>query len=370
MQTLEKAPTALLSIGNCTKCGILQLVDRFTLAFLQSKAPTLQFREPRKHLPELVSKLSGLEEINQHSRFLGVSYIDEDLLVELTAAGYDNVATINFSMLAGWHNGAGLETMQSLLTTPASHAAIKLAVGTVDVLVARFILEHAESAIVFLRALASLVRPNGYIVIEVPDATKMLEAGNHALVWEDHFTYFTDETLQSLLNRAGLTIVALQRYVYAYEDALVAIVRVNSSGLMEDAAEQSIGLPLLDVFAAGFERKKSQLRVRLASMIAGGERLAVFGAGHHTAKYLNFYGIADLFEFAVDDNPLKTGLYLPGTNLCVRSSEYLMKSAVKTCFSALDPETEKRVRNSMADFFARGGNFIPMFNLVGDQNEP
>ncbi len=347
----------------------MQLVDRFPLDMLQTKFPAIRFREPRDHLPAVAAKLAELDGVDGNTRFLGLSYIDNDLLGLLARDAGGNVSPVDYSSLPGWRNDAGLETIQSLLTDPQTISRIKGATGAVDVVSARFILEHAESAIAFLKSVTGLVRPGGYIVIEVPDAEKMLAAGNHALIWEDHFTYFTVDSLTDLVSRTGATLVDIGRYPYAYEDALVAIIRIgdgrDASG-NNTAAAMSAGVrEKFSGFTNGFAVRKHGLRIELENLLAGGERLAVFGAGHHAAKYINFYGIEDLFDCVIDDSPAKAGLYMPGTGLCIRTSEYLMDSAVTTCLSTLAPDTERRVRQSLAGFFGRGGKFIPTFNLAG-----
>lgn len=367
-------PVSELSLGYCKRCGSIQLVARFPLQMLQAKFPAARFREPKDHLPAVVRKLSALGGFRRDARLLGLSYIDDDLL-----SFFENtvkIASVDYSGLNGWGEQSGLETIQSLLTNSESVKTIKLATGLADVLSARFILEHAESALDFLGSISELVRPDGYIVIEVPDSEKMFAASNHALVWEDHFTYFTADTLSDLVTRAGLTVVDIARYAYAYEDTLVAIIRVAGKRDRkivdpDPASAESIREvhKKLTDFANTFKNKKRSLRTKLKNFSAGGEKLAIFGAGHHAAKYINFYDIKNEFEFVVDDNPDKVGLYVSGTDLCVRTSQYLLSSSVTTCLTALSSESEHRVRQSIAAFFDDGGKFIPMFNLTGADDD-
>lgn len=358
-------PVKDLSIGFCRLCGTIQLVDQFPLSMLQNKYPAGQFREPSAHLPAVVDKLVALGAVRTDSSILGLSYIDAPLLDLLGDRGYGSGQIVDFTQLILWQENFGLETMQSVVSSPEFALRIGDMYGKFDLVCARFMLEHAESAYVFLRALVGLVRPGGHLVVEVPDARKMLACGNHALVWEDHFTYFSPSSLLRLVEGVGGLPMDLSLYSYAYENVIVAILRVDDvrsppqpvadRGELESVAE------VLKEFAEGFEIRKAGLREKLEQRLSAGERLALFGAGHHSAKYINFYGFADLVEYVIDDNPSKQSLYMPGTDIVIKDSRFLMESELTTCLSSLSPESELKVRQSLAPFFARGGQFIPIF---------
>lgn len=365
-QSEVPAAASQLSLGYCRSCGAIQLVDRFALEALHRKNPPVRFREPAAHLPRLAERLLALGVVQTHSKVLGLTYIDADLLNVLAGKGCHAVNCIDFGALTAQRADYGLESIAPLVSQPETARRIRESEGGMDVLCARFVLEHAESAYGFMTDLLGLVRPGGHVVVEVPDASKMLAMGNHALVWEEHFTYFTQASLKQLAARLPATLVDMVRYPYAYEDALVLVLRADGAKAIEspkpgpesiDAVAES-----LRAFGVGFTARKADLRATLSGHIAAGEKLALFGAGHHAAKYVNFYGLADLIEFAVDDNPVKQGLFMPGTDLRIHDSRYLLESGVGICLSTLTPEAEIKVRQSIPAFFECGGRFIPAFN--------
>ena len=69
--------------------------------------------------------------------------------------------------------------------------------------------------------------PEGYVVFEVPDATRALDRLDYTTVWEEHVLYFTPATLRGCLERAGFEVVSLESYPYTLENSLVAIVRAG-----------------------------------------------------------------------------------------------------------------------------------------------
>ncbi|MGW8367085.1 MAG: methyltransferase domain-containing protein [Gammaproteobacteria bacterium] len=59
-------------------------------------------------------------------------------------------------------------------TAAASRLAAKY--GQADLLLVRHVLEHAHDPGAFLEALSMLVRPEGYLLFEMPDCTKFVRA--------------------------------------------------------------------------------------------------------------------------------------------------------------------------------------------------
>jgi SAM-dependent methyltransferase len=361
-----QAPRCALSLGYCRQCLAIQLVDRFPVAMLQGKAPALRFREPSVHLPEVVETLRSLGLVNPQSRLAGLSYIDGDLLDLLQAQGCSAPLHFEHPQPPSAATEPGLETLQGFFSDAARMDRWVQQHGAVDLVCARFILEHTESALAFLEALKRAVKPGGYILVEVPDVTKMLAFENHALVWEDHFTYFKSGTLFTLAALAGCSVVSLNSYPYAYEDAMVAILQVGQAQQPAEAvrakpADSVNPAQELGDFNRSLMADRMALRQNLLAVRQGGGKIAVFGAGHHAVKYINFYGLGDLIEFVADDNPVKGGMYLAGTRLQVKPSSELTTSGVTLCLSSLSPASEAGVRRAIPEYFEQGGEIRPIF---------
>jgi len=197
-------------------------------------------------------------------------------------------------------------------------------------------------------------------MFEVPAAEKMIAAADHALLWEEHVAYFTAATLERFFAAAGVP-AKLSRHPYALEDSLVAVVRNSpggtAAGATADAAEIEASQALGKQFAglrAGYQRE-------LAAWRAQHQRVALFGAGHLALKFVNLYGLSDLIDCVIDDNPQKQGTYLPGSCLPVVSSSVLQDAGIDFCLLALNPDREAAVIASQPQFTARGGHFLSIF---------
>ena len=63
--------------------------------------------------------------------------------------------------------------------------------GYADVLIFRHVLEHAYDLGRFIDAAKQLIKPNGYIILEIPDCEKAFIVGDCTTIWEEHIYYFT-----------------------------------------------------------------------------------------------------------------------------------------------------------------------------------
>ena len=114
-------------------------------------------------------------------------------------------------------------------------------------------------------------------------------------------------------------------------------------------------------FARRFEESRTRLHTLFGEWQRAGKRVAVFGAGHLAAKFVNFFGLGEFIECVIDDNPNKQNLLMPGSRLPVRGSAML--DAVDVCLLSLNPESEQKVLQKYRHVVERGVTFLSIFAL-------
>jgi len=208
------------------------------------------------------------------------------------------------------------------------------------------------------------VHPGGYLLFEIPDCTKFIDACDYTFVWEEHITYLCGGTLARLLGEAGLATHDILVYPYPLEDSLIGIVR-NEDAPAPPSLDAALPAP---PDSATFGRRYPQVRAFLHQRLAGwkkdGKRVALFGAGHLAATFVNLYGLADMIDCVVDDNPNKQGLFMPGSRLPICGSAVL--NEIDICLLALSPESQRRVEEKYRPYRDRGGSFMSIFALNPD----
>ena len=356
-----------ISLGYCQQCGTIQLVDRMSIEVVRPRYDWLVYNEPEGHLDEVAKKLSELPGINKSSKFLGITYKDKSVLDRLNRLGFANTVCIKEDDLECQKYPFGLETIQDILSSVDTIGRLRKIYGRADVILVHHIIEHAFNANAFIRSLQGLLAPNGYMMFELPDSEKILRANNHAFIWEEHISYFTAASVNQLVKAVGAELVWLGQFPYSYEDLLIALVYFSQS--KEAPVEVKYQAPeisasMLNDFAKGLHASRKQWRTELETYCAKGEKVAVFGAGHLAAKFINFYELSDLIDCVIDDHPKKVGMIMPGSGLKIVPSADLLSRGIQVCISTLSPESEIKVRVKLATFFDAGGRFVPAFATV------
>ena len=354
----------LMSLGYCQQCATIQLVDRMPIDAMRPRYDWLTYNEPEGHLDDVAEKLMSLPGINADSRVLGTTYKDQSTIDRLKRLGLSKDACIQEDDFGDLPHPFGLETIQNCLSEVKTVDELKQKYGSVDLLMVRHIIEHAISAKSLLENMSKLLTPSGYMMLEMPDSAHIFHADNHAFIWEEHISYFNEESIYKLASYAGAEVVWVGRYSYPYEDSLNFVLKFNehtpSHGPIVEKEIQTTS-EQVESFSNTLVKKQHDWREILKSYQQQGKKVAIFGAGHLTVKFINFLQLDELIECVIDDHPKKMGLVLPGSRLPIVPSSELETRGIKTCISTLNPESEAKVRKKLHGYFSSGGEFLSAF---------
>src|SRR4051794_21036540 len=84
-----------LTVGQCTACALLQLVDPMPAQMVRSRFPWLTYNEPEGHLDALTERLTRLPGIGAGSVVAGLTNKDDSSLERLRQRGYMNILRID-----------------------------------------------------------------------------------------------------------------------------------------------------------------------------------------------------------------------------------------------------------------------------------
>jgi len=353
-----------LALDLCPRCGLVQTTLPVPASALVPPYEWITYSEPEPHLDGMVDRLLSRPGIQPGALAGGVSFKDDSTLARLAAKGLRTWRLDMATDLGVTREGLGVETIQDVLT-PAKAAAAAARHERANVLLVRHILEHAHDLGRFLESLRGLIRPDGYLVIEVPDCSRALSLGDYTTIWEEHTFYYTPETFARCLALNGFDVEGFENHPYPFENSLVAIARPAR------VPHSANGLPPADVldgevkraraFAAEFPGRRQRLRRYLEDLRRNRGKIALFGAGHLACTFVILFGIADLVECVIDDNPHKRGLFMPGSRLPIAGSDVLRSNDIALCLLSLNPIGEQKVMEKNQEFATRGGQFASIF---------
>jgi C-methyltransferase C-terminal domain/Putative zinc binding domain/Methyltransferase domain len=360
----EPEETFPIALQQCATCGVVQIDEPVPARALIPPYDWITYNEPEGHLDDLVDILMALPSIEPGSVAAGVSFKDDSTLDRLERKGLrrwrldlrDDLGVTDA------RPGYGVETIQDRLTPQVADEVVKRR-GPADILLVRHILEHATRPPAFIEALKRLVTPSGYVVVEVPDCSRAMDAGDYTTIWEEHTLYYTPDTFRNGFQPAGLALVRSENYPYPFENSLVAIVTPNGAGGAAKAEATSVERERRRgaAFGQGFTARRDRVRRALQVHRRDRGRIALFGAGHLACTFVSVFGVENTIEFIIDDNPHKRGMYMPGSRLPIVGSSALIEEDITLCLLSLNPIGEENVIAKNAAFVERGGVFASIF---------
>jgi hypothetical protein len=361
----EKAPSFPLQLRINQASGLIYIANPFPVEEIKPCYDWLTCYEPEDHLDNLVQRLITLPGITASSVFGAFSFKDDTTLRRLERMGYANTWRIDpLEDLGVSDPCANVETYQGVLTRDVAKK-ISDRNGASDVFIVRHVLEHTYDLCTFIDAIRLMVRPQGYIVWEIPDCGRALDAGDCTTIWEEHTFYFTAHTFKQLLLKFGFSIEHYESVPYTLENSLLAIVKGAGSVCNSKASEDTQALAKEIIRAKSFikicNRRKVEIRQKLIALKQEKGLIAMFGAGHLSVAFISLMQVADLICCVIDDNPNKKGLQMPVGELQIVSSEVLYSKDIRVCLLGLNPQNQSKVISNHQRFTDKGGTFLSIF---------
>lgn len=223
LDTEQKYP---LVLSQCEVCELIQIREAIAPHEMCRRYEWIQYREPEGHLDNLANWIAGLPGAAQ---VLGLSVIDESLLSRLAKRGLKTKQLDMVQDLGIQESLASVESIQEkinpnwVLNFVQNH-------GPMNIVLGRYVAEHAHDLGRFLAALKKLISPKGYVVLEVPDCESGFLKNDVSLLWEEHVSYFTKRTLASTMKLAGYDIIGIESYFYTMQNSMVVVAQQAQTG--------------------------------------------------------------------------------------------------------------------------------------------
>ncbi|HAB36643.1 MAG TPA: SAM-dependent methyltransferase [Rhodobacteraceae bacterium] len=355
----EKHP---VSISVCSACNLVQLSKFPPVGFVRPRVPWIQYNEPTVHLAHVSQRLLKLLS-NNATKIMGIGPFDSLLLEKLVHyAEFRVILDIAKPTQSSAEYFPYLESIQELLR-PESLSKMAIKQGTADLVSCRYLLEHSHAPIATLQALHYLLKPDGLLLIEVPDSSKFIGAFDYSFIWEEHICYFTESTLYDCARRAGYQVIDFQRHKGVLEDALVFVLQATGLPIGNNETQRKIiHTDQFEHYIHKFVSVRAQYQLAIENIQGQFEKVALFGAGHQSIMFINALELQAHISCVIDDCLNKEGLFIPGTSIPIVSSErFLADQSISVCLLGINPALENKIRIKCAAFLDRGGKIYSIF---------
>lgn len=317
-------PTGEIAISGCEDCGLLTNTTfdaphhDYTASYEEVQAFSPRFVAYATDLAERLTERHGLR--GGHVFEIGCGQTDFlRILCDVAGATAEAVDP-------SWRPSDLPQEWRGRISVARSFFD-RAAIGTrPDLVVCRHTLEHVHDVRWFLAELREALAPwpETPVVFEIPETARILRAVAFWDVYYEHCSYFTPGSLARAFRHAGFRPTALE---LGFDDQYALVTAVAGEGGETLALEEPASAMDREasLFAGKLDEQRAYWVERLGSLHAAGKTSAIWGAGSKGVGFLAALGLGPEVACAVDLNPSKHGMYLPGTGHEIVPPERLLE---------------------------------------------
>ncbi len=277
---------------------------------------------------------------NGHSRILDIGCGGCYVLNQLKKQGYDVYGCDPTPMARRCGEQFGIPICSSFYPAPHSF-------GTMDLVVSSGLLEHVPNPIEILAAKANDLSQDGLVIISVPDSQPNIQFGDISMTMHEHLSYFDEESIRLMADRAGYDIVALERAKYGL--SLYCCMKKKPTPHSTSSGEKS--MTKFAEFIARSESGMRSFRSCIGPLLDDNDVSIGFYVPLRALPYLSTLKRFSGIRF-FDDNPGVHNTYFDGFDVPIESFSDLQDRPVTHIFLMSLPHAEiiaDRIRETFGD---------------------
>ena len=190
-----------------------------------------------------------------------------------------------------------------------------------DIVVAQNVFAHNSDPKDFLEACKKVMKHNGYLFIQTSQAN-MVEENQFDTIYHEHISFFSIKSMAALAQSAGLYIKDVIKTPVHGTSFVFVLSKWGPSNytqfLTNETALNQLRMIKYAMHCNSIARDTKNL---IEDLRARGFKVIGYGAAAKGNTFINFSGFT--LDYIVDDNPLKQGLYTPGSKILIKSPEAL-----------------------------------------------
>jgi hypothetical protein len=326
-----------LNLTWCSHCGLVQLTHIVPpqLMFSHYLYVTSTTKTFRDHFAQYAKNVrEKLENVGRKKDAVCVDIGSNDgLLVNCYRnEGMKGVGVDPASNLAKLANENDIPTINRFFDQECVRL-IKKEYGPAHAVSGNNVFAHIDDIHSVCRNVSSLLADDGLFVIEFPYLIKMLDELLFDMIYHEHVSYIAVTPLQFLMNKFGMEIFDIQQVSSHGGSLRVFSQKIGGSHkkqpivetmIREEKARGLMSQAVYDKFRDDVNQSKRQFMEIIRKIQSEKKNISGYGVPAKANTIINFYGLTKKdIQFAVDDNPMKQNLLIPGSKIPIVPSAYL-----------------------------------------------
>ena len=324
----EEEPRFPLELAFCPRCTMVQLTEVVPpdLMFRHYVYVTSTTKTFQSHFWKLAEDVTQDFRLGKGSTAVDIGSNDGLLLSGFRTLGLDVIGIEPARNIAELAEKNGIETVNGFFGKISAEEVLRRK-GKADVVTATNVFAHVHDLRLFVECVKMLLSEKGVFIIEVQYLGDMLEKLTFDNIYHEHLSYFSLTALRRLFSLHGMQVFRAQR-VESHGGSIRVYVQMGGAWKHDGSVnrlleyERSLGIAdaaTYERFASRVHATKTRLLLELQRFV--GKQICGYGAPAKASTLLNFCGIGlETLECVFEDNPLKVGLYMPGTHIPIVST--------------------------------------------------
>lgn len=360
-------PRFPLEVVVCTDCWLMQITHIVPpVALFSDYVYFSSFSEHMlRHSRSAALRYIEEKKLNAGSFVVEVASNDGYLLKNFVQAGVPCLGLEPAANIATVAREAGVDTRCEFFGADSA-AAVKNERGGADLILGNNVFAHAPSTNDFVAGLQTLLKPDGWVVLEFPYGVDMIEHVEFDTIYHEHVFYFTLTPLLTLFKKHGLDVFHVERIgihggslrVFACHDGRETV-RDSVPQTLAVEAELGVATPAYYMrFSSRAEKVRADLQAFLLEQQKTGGHVAAYGASAKGSTLLNYVGdAARVIEFIADRSTYKHGKFSPGIHVPIVPAEQLALSRPGYAVLLVWNFADEVIAQQQA-YHAAGGRFV------------
>ncbi|PCJ17076.1 MAG: hypothetical protein COB02_14570 [Candidatus Cloacimonadota bacterium] len=190
-----------------------------------------------------------------------------------------------------------------------------------DIIIMSIVFEHFQNPSLFLKSLGKYLKKDGLLIISVPDTEPFIKSGDISILFHEHYSFFTKDTLDNTLKLGGFNPILGRIGKYG---GLLLRASLQTEKTLLTRQEIQIGYDL----AINYKRKSQVYNKKLKEFLLNVKKERKSLGIYVPSRFLNILytcNIEGLDLRFFDDNPSIEGKYYPGFNIPIETKQDLIK---------------------------------------------
>ena len=315
-----------LIVNFCPNCGQLQLshvappeLMFINYAYVSSTSPVMI-----AHFNQYAKSVFKKLKLEKGNLVVELGSNDGVLLKQFKKLGTSILGIDPARNIAALATKAGIPTLPHFFSKKLAKKIVNK-YGRAKVIAGNNVFAHIHDLDEVVNGVHQLLDLNGAFIVEFPYLVDFLDNKVFDSVYHEHLSYLSIKPLNRFFKSFDMEIFDSIRTpvqggsvrVFVKKQAGKIKITKNVTDLLD--LEKIKGLDRIQThikFAKKIEKTKKSLNNLLEKLKNQNKKIVGYGAPGRSTTLLNFCGInSKILDYIVDDNPLKHGLYTPGTRI-------------------------------------------------------